>query len=83
MQNNTIEFTNLNNLTVFENFGYGDYKCSCCGNVLHGVHTCVGDYDNDDNGYEWRSFCNDCKNVINTNDLQSTFLNYNEAECAD
>lgn len=77
---NKIEYTNLNDLTVFKNYSYGDLKCSCCDSVMVGVYTCVGDENNDCNGYEWRGFCSNCEHVINTNDLQQTFTSYNETQ---
>ena len=44
-------------LIRFKNVGYGDYKCACCNKVhLEGLYNVVGDED-DDEGFEWRGFC--------------------------
>ena len=49
--------------TRFTTRRYGDYKCCQCHKPLVGIVNTVGDVE-DEEGYEWRTFCNRCWNDV-------------------
>jgi hypothetical protein len=51
-----------------KNMGYGEYHCSRCGCVLDGGYCFVGDTE-DEEGHEWRGFCDDCWDIVKVLDL--------------
>ena len=79
-------------LQKFEQRMFGDYCCSCgCGKPLGHLKNgldgkpieytiCIGDLDNDVNGYRWRSFTKECfEQVSKGRSLEAIYSSYGPA----
>ena len=66
-----------------KNFGYGNYKCSCCKDtLLEGWYNYVGDVK-DEEGYHWRGFCNKCWKTVSKKTNKEIYSQYEEAPDAE
>lgn len=66
----------MSNLIDFDHDMYampGDFACSRCGNPLYGPVHVISEED-DDEGYEWRTFCPRCWSQIDTDDSTLTLM---------
>jgi uncharacterized protein with PIN domain len=57
------------------NWGYGEYGCSKCNAALVKMYNYVGK-QSDEDGYEWRGFCNDCWQEIQKMSNEEIYSKY-------